>query len=171
MSLWLEQLFADVRSGRASDLAGTRMAADIAVSDRLINQVLVEQVAGRGQVRTIEMQTRDGQARVAVKLAKPAFLPPIALTVTVARQPEFPSRPILELHVAMPPAVAAVAGAGLEFLNVLPPGHRLDGNRLLIDLPAVLRDRGFGWIVPYVRGLNARFENQRVVLFVEVVVA
>jgi len=171
MNTWLEQLLADVRSDRASDLAGTRLAADIAVSDRLINQVLAEQVAGRGQVRNIEVQSRDGNARVTVKLAKPAFLPPLALTVTVARQPEFPSRPILELHLAMPPGVAALAGAGLGFLNVLPVGHRLDGNRLLIDLPAVLGDRGYGWLVPYLRAITSRFENGRVVHFVEIVVA
>jgi hypothetical protein len=168
MNAWLEQVLADLRSGRASDLAGSRVAADVAVSDRLINEILEKHVAGRGQVRTIEVTARDGDARVTVKLAKPAFLPPIAITVSVAKQPEFPSRPVLELHLAMPPALAAMAGAGLGALNLLPPGHRLEGNRLLIDVATVLAERGQGWIVPYLRALNARFENGRVVHFVEV---
>jgi hypothetical protein len=75
---------------------------------------------------------------------------------------------VLELHLAMPPALAAMAGAGLGVLNLLPPGHRLEGNRLLIDVATVLAERGQGWIVPYLRALNARFENGRVVHFVEV---
>jgi hypothetical protein len=171
MSTWLQRLLDDLRSGRASDLAGSRIATDIAVSDRFINDVLAAEVAGRGQVREIQVQSRDGDARVSVKLTRPAFLPPLAITVTVARPPEFPARPVLELHLAMPPAVAALAGAGLGFLNVLPPGHRLEGNRLLIDLAAVLGHRGYGWVLPYLRALHPRFENGRVVHFVELEVS
>lgn len=169
MQRWLEQVFADARAGRASDLAGSRVAADIAVSDRLINQALAEALGpAGGHVRAIEVQAREGAARVTVKLAKPAFLPPIPVTVTVERQPQMPADPTLVLNLAMPPGIGALAEAGLGLLKALPTGHRLEGNRLLIDVAAVLNDRGYGWVVPYVRALNVRFESGRVMHFVEV---
>lgn len=167
MDNWLRQLLDDLRTGRAADLAGTRIATDLAISDRLINQVLAEKIRPDGAVREISVQSRDGDARVRVTMAKPAFLPPITLTLTVEQQARLPESPVVVLKISMGAGVAALLGAGISLLNVLPAGHRLEGDRLFIDVAAVLNDRGYGWVVRYLRSLTMRFEPGRVVHFIE----
>ena len=167
MDKWLQQLLDDAKAGRARDLSGTRVALDLSISDRLINDVLAQTLPRDGTVKEIQVQCRAGDARVGVKLARPAFLPTINITAAVERQPEWPASPILVLRLSIPPAIAGLLGAGASFLNVLPPGHRLEGDRLHVDLAAVLQHRGFGWVVPYARAVTVRFEPGRLVHFVE----
>lgn len=168
MDRWLEQLMRDVRAGQASDLAGTRVAGDISVADRLINQVLAEKIGGDGAVREVTVRPEPGRARVTIKIARPSFLPPLSFVLTVESQPQLPASPVLVLRVGMMPGVAALLGTGISFMNILPPGHRLEGDRLFVDMAVVLNDRGYGWVLPYLRSLSVAFEAGRIVNHVEI---
>jgi hypothetical protein len=165
---WLEQLMRDVRAGHSSDLAGTRVACDISVSDRLINQVLAEKIGHDAAVREVTVRPEPGRARVTIKIARPSFLPPLSFVLTVEAQPQLPASPVLVLRVGMMPGVAALLGTGLSFMNVLPPGLRLEGDRLFVDVAAVLNDRGHGWVLPYLQSLNVAFEAGRLAGRIEV---
>lgn len=161
MDIWLQQLLDDLRAGRAGELAGSRVAADVAASDALINRLIAEKLPPGGAVRDVTVRCGDGHMRVTVRVARPSFLPPITVTLTVDRQPDLPASPTLVLRVGMMPGVAMFVGSGLNFLNVLPPGHRLDGERLFIDIAAVLQDRGFAWAMPYLQELHVTMQEGR----------
>lgn len=168
MDRWLEQLMRDARAGHAPDLAGTRVVGDVSVADRLVNQVLAEKISPDGAVREVTVRAEPGRARVSIKIARPSFLPPLSFVLTIEAQPQLPASPVLVLRVGMMPGVAALLGTGLSFMNVLPPGYRLEGDRLVVDMAAVLDDRGYGWVLPYLRSLNVAFEEGRIVNHVEI---
>lgn len=168
MDRWIEQLMRDVRAGHSPDLAGTRVAGDVAVSDRLVNDIIAQKVRRDGPVGEITVRAEPGRMRVTAKIARPSFLPPLSFVLTVEAQPVLPASPVLVLRVGMMPGVAALLGTGISFMKILPPGLRLDGDRLFVDIAAVLQDRGYGWLFPYVRSLSVAFEAGRIVNHVEI---
>jgi hypothetical protein len=168
MDRWIEQLLRDVRSGQPADLAGTRVVGDVAISDRLVNEAIAGKIGPDAAVRDVTVRAEPGRARVTVRIARPSFLPPLSFVLTVESQPQLPASPVLVLRVGMMPGVAALLGTGLNFMNVLPPGLRLEGDRLFVDIAAVIKDRGYGWALPYLRSLSVAFEAGRIVNHVEV---
>lgn len=168
MDRWLEQLMRDVRAGQPALLAGTRVVADLSIADRLVNEVIAEKIRPESAIREVTVRAEPGRARVTIKVARPSFMPPLSFVLTVETQPELPASPVLVLRVGMMPGVAALLGTGISFMNVLPPGHRLEGDRLFVDVAAVLDSRGYGWIFPYLRALHISFEAGRIVNRVEV---
>jgi hypothetical protein len=62
--------------------------------------------------------------------------------VVVLEQPRFPDMPVLVLRWSLLGAVGAIASRFVASLNRLPPGVRLEGELLIIDIPAVARGRG-----------------------------
>lgn len=163
MDQWLEQLMRDVREGHAPDVAGTHVDADLVISERLINAAIAQKLGRDSAVREVSVRAEPGRARVTIKVARPSFLPPLSFVLTIESQPQLPASPILVLRVGMMPGVAALLGTGLSLLNVLPPGLRLEGDRLFVDMAAVLNERGYGWAFPYLQSLNIAFEAERLV--------
>jgi hypothetical protein len=164
---WLEQLQRDVQAGHAADLAGTRITADVALSDGLLNQIIADALRPEGLLREVTVRTDPAKARVSVKLTKPSFLPAMTVTLTVDRQPELPASPVLVLRVSMPPGVAAMLGAGMNVMQALPAGLRLDGDLLSIDVRTMLNERGYGWLSPYLRALNVALDAGRLIVSIE----
>ena len=109
MDQWLERLLGDVRGGQPRDLAGSHAAADLAVTEDLLNRLLAEKLPRDGAVKDLSVRLEAGTARVSVKLTRPAFLPAINMRVTIDRQPELPGSPVLVLRLDMPPGMAALA--------------------------------------------------------------
>lgn len=168
MDRWIEQLMRDVRAGHPADFAGTRVIGDVPVSDRLVNEVITEKIGRDSAVREVVVRSEDGRARVTVKIARPSFLPPLSFVLTIESQPQLPASPVLVLRIGMMPGVAALLGTGISFMKVLPPGLRLEGERLLVDIAAVLEDRDLGWVLPYLRSLSVSFEAGRIVTHLEI---
>ena len=164
MDPFAQQILDDIRAGRTAALAGTRVSADLAASDALLNAAIAQKIPPNGPLKSLQVRSAEGHARVTVRVTRPSFLPPITLTLTVDRQPELPGSPVLVLRIGMMPGIAMLLGAGLGFLNVLPPGLRIDGERLFVDLAAVARDRDLAWALPYVRALQVVFRDGRVVV-------
>ena len=168
MDRWLEQLMRDVRGGQATGIAGTRIAGDVSIADRLLNDVIAEKIGVERALREVTLRTEPGLTRVAIKVARPSFLPPLSFVLSVERQPELPASPFLVLRIGMMPGVAALLGTGVSFLKILPPEFRLEGERLYVDIAALLNSRGYGWVLPYLRALTVSFEPGRIVNRVEV---
>jgi hypothetical protein len=167
MESWLEQLRRDALSGNIPSLSGARIVADIPVSDRLIGQIIAGKIGSDSALQEVDLKAEEGRARVTVKVARPSFLPPLSAVLTVERQPDLPVSPVLVLRVGMMPGVAALLGAGISLVSVLPAGLRLEGDRLFLDVPALLSDRGYAWLLPYLRALSISFVTGRVVCHVE----
>jgi hypothetical protein len=165
---WLLDLVAGARAGRAPDLAGTRLAGSFAVSDELVTRAAAEQLAGAsGRVREVRVRSTDGRALVEVGL-KPAFLPAIRATVEIDRQPRLPADPVLVLKWSMLGAAGLLAGRLAGLFGVLPPGVRLAGDRLFVDLAVLLAQQGRAAVLPWIRTVGVSFEEGRIVLHADV---
>jgi hypothetical protein len=54
------------------------------------------------------------------------------------------------------------AGFGANLFTTLPPGLRLDGDRLTVDLAQLLDAQDLGWVLRYAREVLVTFEAGRV---------
>jgi hypothetical protein len=156
----------DLESSGFRDLAGTRASARVPVSRSLVNQVVADALRGTSApIRLIDVQPRPGDRfDVTITVTWP-FVPPLTVAVAVERQPRFPELPILVFRWSLLGAVGAIASRFVASLNRLPPGIRLDGDRLLIDIPMVVRGRPAAeMILPYVTALELHTVDNAVII-------
>ena len=100
---------------------------------------------------------------VSVRLARLAFLPAIRIRFAIERQPDLPASPILVLRMVLE-GVAALASPALRFLEVLPPGVRLDHDRLHVDLATLLAQYGAADALSYLTALEVTTAAGRVIV-------
>ncbi len=153
-------------------LAGARGSARIPVSRALLNTLVADALAGRGTpVRSVEIRPRDGD-RFDVEIAVTwPFVPSLHATFTVERQPVFPESPVLELCFELRGAVGAIASRLVKsFEHTLPPGVRLDGDRLLLDLAALAARSPAAPFLGYLRALELHTLEDRAVINVELAI-
>ena len=92
-------------------------------------------------------------------------MPPLTVAVAVERQPRFPELPILVFRWSLLGAVGAIASRFVSSLNRLPPGVRLDGDRLVIDIPTVVRSRPAAeMMLPFVTAFELHTVDNAVVI-------
>jgi len=147
------------RSGFA-DLAGSEGQGSIRITDRLLNQFIATAMQGTQALREVQVRTLGGdrlQARVV--LAKPSFLPPFTIGIAIERQPELPAAPVLVAKLHGAGGLMRLAGAATTFLNVLPPGTRMEGDRVFVDIAALLQQRGFGFVLQHADELRVHTEE------------
>jgi hypothetical protein len=156
----------DLESSGFRDLAGTHASVRIPVSRSLVNRVVADALAGNpAPIRLVDVQPRSGDRfDVTITLTWP-FVPPLTVAVAVERQPTFPELPILVLRWSLLGAVGAIASRFVASLSRLPPGVRLDGDRLVIDIPSVARGRPAAeMILPFVTALELHTVDNAVVI-------
>jgi hypothetical protein len=162
MDRWVENLIAGLQAGQATDAAGSGGSVDLALSERLLNRAIAERLPPGGAVQDVQVRPEAGRARVTVRMARPRFLPAMTLMVTVERQPDLPTSPLLVLRLGMPAGLGLLFGVGANLFNALPPGLKLEGERLTVDLASLLRQQDLGWLLTYARHLTVTFEPGRV---------
>jgi hypothetical protein len=135
------------------ELAGTILAGEIPLREDVVNRLVARQIAQRpGPIGSVRLAPRDGQRiDVTLSLDKPRFMPAIDLDVRIEQQPSFPAAPVLALRWSMPRVgpLAAFAVPIVSAFKSLPPGIRLDGDRVFVDLAEILRSRGLGDLIRY----------------------
>jgi hypothetical protein len=147
------------RSGFA-DLTGTEGQGSIRITDRLLNQIVATAMQGTRAVRDVQLRTLgDDRLQARVALAKPSFLPPFTIGIVIERQPELPATPVLVARLEGAGGLMRLAGAATTFLNVLPPGVRMEGDRVFVDIAALLQQRGFGFVLQYADDLRVHTEE------------
>jgi hypothetical protein len=162
MDTWMADVLAGLREGQAGDLAGSRASLDLSVSESLINRAILSRLPHVGPVKHVSVRPLPGRARVTVRLAGPWFLPPLSVGVTVERQPDLPASPDLILRLELPAGLGRLLGVGASVFAALPPGLRLDGNRLHVDLATLLARHDLAWALHHARWLVVTFEEGRV---------
>lgn len=147
------------------DFAGTRVTVSIPVSDRLVTTLANENMPASGPVREIEVRAHEGNhLSVRVRLRRPAMMPPIPVNLTIVQQPSLPQAPVVGLRLSAPGALLALAGSAARFFNVLPPGVQMDGDRITVNLRAMLEQRGLGEVLDYLESLEMTTEDGRIIL-------
>ena len=158
------KLFADQARDGFPGLAGSEGHAAIRVSGRLLNTILADELRGSTAVRELQVSPRAGNhVDVRVVLAKPSFLPPITFDVIIDKQPSLPDDPVLGLTLS---GIGGLLRFAAPFFKGLPPGVRMEGERVLIDLRAALAPHGLAAALDYVKDVAVGTEEgQLVVVF------
>jgi hypothetical protein len=139
----MSSLIALLREQRATgfpDLAGARASATIPISDRLATRLIADELPRSSPVREIELRASAGNTiTVALRMVGPAIFPRIEIPVHIEQQPSLPEAPTFVFRVALPRGLAAIAGPALRIFDFLPPGVRMQDDRLIVDLRTVLQ--------------------------------
>jgi hypothetical protein len=108
----------------------------------------------------------NNEVFVRVRLRKPAFMPPVVIGARVDQQPQLPHSPVLGLEWWLPGmgVLGAMAAPVLSWLKAGPPWMTMDGRRVFVDLASLLRERGAGEALAYLRAL--RIETREGVVIV-----
>lgn len=146
--LW--HLLENQRTTNFSGLSGSDVRAAIRITTSLLNEALSAYVSSSSAIRELTVQPRAGNRfDVHVKLSK-ALVPPINVTVAIERQPELPADPTLVLHLTGIGGLMRFLGPAINsFASGLPPGIRLDGDRVFVDLREVLRAYGEAELIAF----------------------
>ena len=151
---WWLALLREQQSTNFADLGGAHASFTVPVSDRLLNRIIADRLPRSSPVSELQLHAEDGnQMTVGVKLGRLAFLPPVRIRLAIERQPDLPASPILVLRMVLE-GVAAVAGPALRFLEGLPPGVRLQQDRLHVDLATLLGHYGAASALPFITALE-----------------
>ena len=164
----LASLLARVQATHFADLSGSEAYTVIRVSERLLNESAAAFLPPAGIVRDVTIRPRaSNQFDVQLKLAKPAFLPAFKVTLHIERQPELPDASELVLRLSGAGGLLRLAGPAIESSGALPPGIRLDSDRVVVDVRRVLQSQGRADLLEYVEQLQVLSEDARLVLAVQ----
>lgn len=159
----LHALVERLRATRFSDMSGARAAASVPVPDRLVNAAIAAFLPPSAPVREATVQAQAGnRLRVQVRLARATFLP-LAATLEIERQARLPGSPLV-LRVVSHPALVGLAGAVLPADRILPPGVRLVGAHVHVDIEMLLERHGYGELLAYLEEVQVRAEPGRLLL-------
>ena len=161
---WWLTLLREQQATNFAGLAGAHASFTIPISDRLLSRIIADRLPRSSPVSELQLHAEDGnQMVVSVKLGRLAFLPPVRIRLTIERQPDLPASPILVLRMVLE-GVAALAGPALRFLEGLPPGVRLEQDRLHVDLATLLRHYGAEAALSFVTALELTTAAGRVIV-------
>ena len=163
----LFEILRHLQSTGFRDLSGARISGTVPVSERLIDEIVASAVRPGGPVREVRVHPLPGDTFSVRVAPRASLLPSITLRLEIDRQPEFPTSPVLVLRMATMGGLFGLAAAALPIAGMLPPGVRLDGDRILVDLRAIAADRDAADLLEYVTGLQLHTEDGRVVLHVD----
>jgi hypothetical protein len=168
MDAYASELLAYLQSSAFRDVAGSRVAARVPVSRSLLNRIAARALEGtKTPIRTVDIQPRAGDRLDVVVTVTWPFVPPLKIAVTIERQPEFPAAPVLVLRWSLFGGLGAIAARFISGLDRLPPGIRLDGERLLVDIPALAAGSPASLVIPYVTALALHTLDDRAVVDLE----
>ena len=163
----LVRIFEQLRASRFADLAGARVSASIPVSERLLNELVVSAIPPSVPVRDVTIQPRRGDRfSVRARLARVDFLPPITITVAIERQPELPDSPLV-LRLTSFPGLITMIGAAFPIASKLPPGIRMDKDRVLVDLKTLAESQGYADLLTLVEKVRLTTDEGKLIVALE----
>jgi hypothetical protein len=154
----LTTILMSLRDARFRDLAGARAGAFIPIPEGLLNAVVAATMPPNLPVRAVTVRPEAGN-RFSVRIApKAGFLPQLTLRLEIEKQPQFPSAPTLVLRMATMGGLLGLAGAAFPIAQMLPPGVRLDGERIVVDLRELAHREGVVDLLDLVKDLQITTE-------------
>lgn len=161
----VSQIVAQLQASGFQDVAGTRVSARIPVSGALLNQIIADALRGTSTpVRSVRVRPLTGEQFEAVVTTSMPFVPPLTVQVAVDQQPRFPASPFLVLRWSFLGGLGAIGARLLGAMEKLPPGVRLDGDRLMLDIPVLAARSPAASMLQYLRTLEVHTLDDRLVI-------
>jgi hypothetical protein len=162
----LLQILEQLRASRFAEVKGARASLSIPVSERLLNELIAATMPSTGPLRDLQVRPQAGnRLAVRVRASRLDFLPPVTISLQIEQQPHLPDTPLV-VRILSLPGLLSVAGSLLS-PSSLPPGIRLDRERVLVDVRQLLESKGFGEILPLIERLHVSSEEGRLLLDVD----
>jgi hypothetical protein len=161
----LAPLLETLRASRFRELAGARLSGTIPVAESLLNSLVAATLPAHAPVRSVTLHPEAADGLSVRITAKAALIPPITLKLAIESQPQLPGSPILTLRMVTLGGLFGLASGAIA--GMLPPGVTLAGERILIDLGALARQRGHGEIFEYLQRLEVHTEQGRLLLHLD----
>jgi hypothetical protein len=149
-----------LRASRFAELEGARATLSLPIPESLVNEAVATFVPPSMPIRGLRIQLHAAnRLTVTGRVAVSAWLPeiPVNVTLDIERQPRLPDTPLV---LRMSPGLVSMVGSLFSSRVTLPPGVRLEGERVLIDVRALLESRGFGEALFYVDDLSVTTEDR-----------
>lgn len=135
------------------------------VSERLLNEVIAESVPRSAPIRELHVKPQAGDRfAVRARIGSSPLLPALNLTLVIDRQPDLPASPVLILRLETS-GLLSLAGPALRFLDALPPGIRVEHDRIYVDLAKLLAARNLESYLAYLKELRVNAVDGAVLLF------
>jgi hypothetical protein len=167
----VSELLADLQASAFRDVAGARVSTRVPVSRALLNRLISQMLKGtKTPVREVDIRPREGDEFEAVVTVSWPFVPPLKVSVALERQPQFPASPQLVLRWSLAGGLGAIAAFLVGAADRLPPGIRLDGDRLVLDIPVLAAGTPAAAVLPYVTNLQVHTLADRLVVDVDLAI-
>ena len=156
-----------LRASRFAEVKGARASLSIPVSEPLLNELIAAALPPAGALRELHVRPQaDNRLAVRARASRLDFLPPVTISLQIEQQPHLPDTPLV-IRILSVPGLLSMAGSLLS-PSSLPPGIRLDRERVLVDVRQLLERKGFGEIVPLIERLHVSSEEGRLVVDVDI---
>jgi hypothetical protein len=150
MALNAAELIEQLRRTGFHDVAGTQASAHIPVSRALLNQLVAQSVPATGVVRRVDVQPQPGDRFNAIVTTTWPLVPPVTIAIAIEQQPEFPASPMLVLRWSLAAGLGAIASQFVgAFNDKLPPGVRLEGEHVFVDIRAAAAGTPLAEALPF----------------------
>jgi hypothetical protein len=137
-----------------ADLSGAAASLTLPVSERLLNEAVAAALPSSAPVRELHVKPLAGDRfTVRVRVGSSPLIPAINVSLLIEQQPVFPDSPVLVLRMQSS-GLLSLAGPALRLLGAMPPGIRIDGERIYVDLLRLLEARGSAHYLEYLRELE-----------------
>lgn len=164
----LSEIVHSLKNSRFRELSGARATATVPVAESLLNSFITATLPPQAPVRGVTVHPEDGD-RLSVRIiAKAALIPPITLKLAIESQPSLPDSPVLGLRMVTLGGLFGLASGAIA--GMLPPGVTLAGERILVDLAALARQRGHAEVFDYLEHLEIHTGDGRVIVRVDAAV-
>lgn len=162
----LLRILDQLRASRFADVKGARFTALIPVGERLLNEIVQAVLPPGAPVKDLHIRPQAGnRLAVRARASRLEFLPPVTIALQIEQQPQLPDTPLV-LRILSLPGLLSMAGSMLS-ANSLPPGIRLDRDRVVVDVGQLLERNGLGEVIACIERLHVATEDGRLVLDVD----
>ena len=155
-----------LRGSGFAEVKGARASLSIPVSEAILNELITAALPAGGPLRDLHVRPQAGnRLAVRARASRLDFLPPMTISLQIEGQPQLPDTPLVVRILSMP-GLLSVAGSMLS-PGSLPPGIRLERDRVLVDVRQLLEGKGFAEIVPLIERLQVSSEEGRLLIDVD----
>ena len=148
------------------ELAGGVINGELPMTTAVVNGLIARKLAtSKAPVVSAEIETRPNDS-FTVHLKPKGPIPLLKVDVSIDRQPQLMDDPRLGMRWTLRGLgpLAMFAGPVIAYFKTLPAGISMDGDRIWVDLHAVLRSQGLGEAVPLLTGVRVLTREQRFVV-------